>query len=69
MLVKMTSGTGDWWIFDTSRGLGKNLRLNTTAAESSNTGMYGNSSGFLVLENNPMYLNSTGATYIFYAIA
>jgi len=69
ILIKRTDSTGDWWFFDTERGLGKNLRLNTTDAESSNTGMYANSSGFLVLENNPMYLNTSGASYIFYAIA
>ena len=69
ILVKRTDSTGDWWVFDTERGLGKNLRLNTTDTESSNTGMYADSSGFLVLENNPMYLNTSGASYIFYAIA
>jgi hypothetical protein len=73
VLIKKSSGTGDWVVFDVARGIvaGNDpaLTLNTTAAEDSNYDMIDPvSSGFAVTTAG-YDLNASGDTYIFYAIA
>jgi hypothetical protein len=74
VMVKRTDTTGDWYVFDSARGLtggGDNsLLLNTTGEEDlyNNSDVGPESVGFSV---GPTYqgLNASGATYIFLAIA
>jgi len=81
VLIKVTSHTGDWWVFDTERGITTSvaygLRLNDTAAEvpsGSPTQDYHDridpsSSGFIVNHTSAIGVNESGKDYIFYAIA
>ena len=71
ILVKRRDNTGDWYIWDTARGIvaGNDpyLRLNSTGAEVTNTDWVDpNNSGFIV---NGTTINASGGNYIFYAIA
>jgi hypothetical protein len=76
VLIRRSSGTGNLFVIDTTRGLvaGNDplLELNSTSAEDSG---YDNidphSSGFTITAygGTSPYLNISGATYIFYAIA
>jgi hypothetical protein len=75
VLIKRTDATGDWYIYDSVRGIVSNaddpyLLLNTTDAEAANTNnIEPLSSGFklTVQGSNPISIN--GGNYIFYAIA
>ena len=71
VLIKEVSGTGDWWFFDTVRGLVSGndaaLKLNTVDAESSADYIDPYSGGFSLQTNSG--INTNGATFIFYAIA
>jgi len=71
VLIKVTSTSGDWYVFDTERGIVAGddpyLLLNTTGAEQTVwDGIDPHSSGFEVTSST---LNVSGETYIFYAIA
>jgi len=71
VLIKKTSGTGGWFVYDTERGIvaGNDpyLHLNTNNAQNDQTDSIDpNSSGFAVNYSNT---NANGQTYIFYAIA
>jgi hypothetical protein len=76
VLIRRSSGTGNLFVIDTTRGIvaGNDplLELNSTSAEDSG---YDNidphSSGFTITAygGTSPYLNISGATYIFYAIA
>ena len=72
ILLKKTSGTGNWYLFDSTRGIvaGNDpyLYLNTTAAQvTSRDGVDPLSSGFALTTDSTF--NASGSTYIFYAIA
>jgi hypothetical protein len=74
VLVKRTDSTGDWYLWDSSRGIvaGNDpyLLLNSTAAHITNTDYVDPlASGFTVTSSAPAALNTSGGTYIFYAIA
>ena len=74
ILIKRTDGTGDWYVYDSLRGIvaGNDpyLLLNTTAAQVTNTDYIDPlASGFTVTSSAPAALNNNGGTYIFYAIA
>jgi hypothetical protein len=74
VLIKRTDSTGDWYLWDTERGIvaGNDpyLLLNTTAAEVTSTDYIDPlSSGFTVTSSAPAALNASGGTYIFLAIA
>jgi hypothetical protein len=74
VLIKRTDSTGDWYVWDTARGIisGNDpyLRLNSTAAEVTNTDYIDPlSSGFQVSSTAPAAINASGGTYIFLAIA
>jgi hypothetical protein len=68
VLIKRTDSTGDWYVFDTARGIesgsDKALFLNNTSAEQTADWLDPSSTGFIV--DGP---NWSSGTYIFYAIA
>ena len=74
VLVKRTDSTGDWYVWDSVRGIvaGNDpyLLLNSSAAQVTSTDYIDPlSSGFTVTSTAPAGLNASGGTYIFLAIA
>jgi hypothetical protein len=74
VLIKRTDSTGDWWTYDSARGITSGndpyLYLNTTDPENTGTNYVDTiSSGFQVTAAAPAGLNANGGTYIFLAIA
>jgi hypothetical protein len=74
VLIKRTDSTGDWYVWDTARGIvsgnDPHLSLNTTAAEvTSNDTIDTDSTGFVVNQVSATNVNVSSATYIFLAIA
>jgi hypothetical protein len=74
VLIKATSTTGDWYVWDSARGIvaGNDpyLRLNSTAAEVTNTDWVDTAaSGFELSNAGGNLANSNGVSYIFLAIA
>lgn len=74
VLIKRTSSTGDWYVWDTARGIisGNDpyLLLNSTAAEVTNTDYIDPvNSGFQISSTAPVQINGSGGTFIFLAIA
>jgi len=68
-----TVSTGDWYIWDTARGIvagnDPHLSLNTTAAQVSDDSIDPANSGFSVNQISATNINVNSASYIFYAIA
>ena len=74
MLIKRTDSTGDWYVWDTARGIVSGndpyLLFNSTAAEVTNTDYIDPlNAGFTVTSSAPAALNASGGTYLFLAIA
>ena len=75
VLIKRTDASGDWWVFDTARGIVSSgndpaLRLNLTNAEVTSTDyLEPNSNGFTVTSTAGAGLNANGGSYIYLAIA
>jgi hypothetical protein len=74
VLIKRTDSTGDWWVYDSARGISSSddpyLFLNSTASEVTNTNYVDTTSvGFQVTAAAPAGLNANGGSYIFLAIA
>jgi hypothetical protein len=74
ILIKRTDSTGDWYVWDSVRGIvagnDPHLSLNTTAAEvTTDDSVDPDSSGFIVNQNATTNINVTSATYIFLAFA
>jgi hypothetical protein len=74
ILIKRTDSTGDWYVWDTARGIiaGNDpyLLLNSTAAEVTSTDYIDTySAGFEISSTAPAAINASGGTYIFLAIA
>ena len=73
ILIKRTDSTGDWYVWDTVRGIvagnDPHLSLNTTAAEVSDDSIDPDSSGFIVNQISATNINVSSATYIYYAVA
>jgi hypothetical protein len=74
VMIKRTSSTGDWYVWDTARGIisGNDpyLLLNSTAAEVTNTDYIDPvNSGFQISSTAPVQINQSGGTFIFLAIA
>jgi hypothetical protein len=79
ILIKRTDAAGDWYVWDTARGIGaisftsQTLKLNSTDAQSANSYLFATTDGFLLAQgsfgndNNPV--NKVGGEYIFLAIA
>ncbi|MGZ3782615.1 MAG: DUF7483 domain-containing protein, partial [Pseudobdellovibrionaceae bacterium] len=75
ILIKRTDSTGDWFVWDTARGItasanDPHLSLNTAAAEvTTDDSIDPDNSGFKVKQNTTTNINVSSATYIFLAIA
>jgi hypothetical protein len=74
ILIKSTSTTGSWWVYDSVRGIvaGNDpaLQLNSTAAEvTSADAIDPDSSGFIVNQEATCSINASGVSYIFMSIA
>ncbi len=74
VLIKRTDSTGDWYVWDTARGIvagnDPHLSLNTTAAEvTTDDTIDTDSSGFVVNQVAATNVNVSSATYIYLAIA
>ena len=74
ILIKRTDSTGDWYIWDTARGIiaanDPHLSLNTNAAEvTTDDSIDPDSTGFIVNQVAATNINVTSATYIYLAIA
>jgi hypothetical protein len=72
VLVKRTDSTGDWYVWDTARGMvsgtDPTLLLNSTAAEVNANSIYTATGGFQIV-STAAGINASGGTYIFLAIA
>jgi hypothetical protein len=74
VMIKRTDSTGDWYIWDTVRGIVSGndpyLLLNSSAAQVTNTDYIDTySSGFEISSTAPAAINANGGSYIFLAIA
>jgi len=74
VLIKRTDSTGDWYVWDTARGIVSGndpyLRLNSTAAEVTGTDYIDTySAGFEISSTAPADINASAGTFIFLAIA
>ena len=74
VLIKRTDSTGDWYTFDSARGLtvgsSPYLLLNSTAAEvTGNNGVYASTGGFTLGATAITTTNIATATYIFLAVS
>lgn len=74
ILIKRTDSTGDWYVWDTARGIvaanDPHLSLNTTAAEvTTNDSVDPASVGFIVNQVAATNINVSSASYIFMAIS
>ena len=74
ILIKRTDSTGDWYIWDTARGIvsanDPHLSLNTTAAEvATDDSVDPDASGFIVNQVAATNINVSGGQYIFLSIA
>jgi hypothetical protein len=74
VLIKRTDSTGDWYVWDTARGIVSGndpyLLLNSTAAEVTTTDYIDPySAGFEISSTAPSAINASGGTFIFLAIA
>lgn len=73
-LVKATSTTGSWWVYDSARGIvaaaDPALQLNSTAAEvTSADAVDPTATGIIVNQEATCSINASGVSYIFLAIA
>jgi hypothetical protein len=72
VLVKRTNSTGDWYVWDTARGMvagtDPSLLLNSTAAEVNANSIYTAATGFQIV-STAAGINASGGSYIFLAIA
>jgi hypothetical protein len=74
VLIKRTDAAGDWYTYDSARGLTSGsspyLLLNSAAAEvTGNNGVYASSGGFTLGSTASTTTNISGASYIFLAVA
>jgi hypothetical protein len=72
VLIKRTNSTGDWVLWDSSRGMvagtDPRLALNSTAAEVNQNWVYTTTGGFQIVTSDAA-VNASGGSYIFLAIA
>jgi len=74
ILIKRTDASGDWYIWDTTRGIvagnDPHLSLNTTVAEvTTDDSVDPDNSGFIVNQVGATNINVSSGTYIYLAIA
>ena len=75
VLIKLISGAGNWYLYDSVRGIGSGndpfLKLNATGAQTTNSDYIdidASGAGFKI-NSGSSFLNISGGTYIFLAIA
>ena len=72
VIIKRTNGTGDWYVWDTARGMvagtDPSLLLNSTAAEVNVDSVYTATTGFQIV-STAAGINASGGSYIFLAVA
>jgi hypothetical protein len=72
VLIKRTDSTGDWYVWDTARGMvsgtDPSLLLNSTAAEVNANSIYTATGGFQIV-STAAGINASGGSFIFLAIA
>jgi hypothetical protein len=72
VLIKRTDSTGDWYVWDTARGMvagtDPSLLLNSSAAEVNANSVYTTGVGFQIV-STAAGINASGGTYIFLAVA
>ena len=73
ILIKRTDATGDWYVWDSVRGIvaanDPHLSLNTAAAEvTTDDSVDPDASGFIVNQNTATNINVNSGQYIFLAI-
>lgn len=74
VLIKRTDAAGDWYVWDTARGIvaanDPHLSLNTTAAEvTTDDSIDQNSTGFIVNQVAATNINVSSATYVYLAFS
>jgi len=73
VLIKPTSTTGNWLLWDTARGMvsgtDPTMAINTTAPEYNSNSVYTVATGFQLLASPAEAINTNGVTYIYLAIA
>jgi hypothetical protein len=74
VMIKRTDSTGDWYVWDTARGIGSGndpyLLLNSTAAEVTSTDYIDPlASGFQITSTAPAAINASGGSFIYLSIA
>jgi hypothetical protein len=73
VLIKRTDTAGDWYYWDTVRGMvagnDKSLILNDTSGQVNANSVYTATTGFSLLASPSAPVNTSGASYIFLAIA
>jgi hypothetical protein len=71
LLIKNLTSTGDWFVFDTVRGVSRVLRFNATTAEQTLSPVVITilSNGFNVAQNANTNINVNAQDYLFMAIA
>ena len=72
VLVKRTDSTGDWYVWDTARGMvsgtDPSLLLNSTAAEVNANSIYTATTGFQIV-STAAGINASGGSYIYFSVA
>ncbi len=68
LLIKRINSTGDWLFFDSSRGFGEYMKLNSNQQNSTQTYVNVNSTGFSLVSNYGD-TNESGSTYMYFAHA
>ena len=72
VLIKRTDSTGDWYVWDSARGMisgtDPSLLLNSTAAEVNANSVYAISTGFQIV-STAAGINASAGTYIFLSVA
>jgi hypothetical protein len=72
VLIKRTDSTGDWYVWDTARGMvsgtDPSVLLNTTAAQVNANSVYTTAVGFQIV-STAAGINLSGGSFIFWAIA
>jgi len=72
VLIKRTDSTGNWWVWDTARGMisgtDPRLTINSTTVEANNDWVLTTSTGFQIVTTDAT-VNASGGSYIFLAVA
>ena len=74
ILIKRTDSTGGWYVWDSARGITSGndpwIHLNSYGAENASTDYVAPlSSGFTITSSAPSFINASGGTFIYLAIA